>query len=88
MISLDRLMDDSIGVIGYWVTPFQTSSQGKGREAITTMLKWIEEGLLNVVEGPAFPISRAGAAQAAIESRTSVGKVTLTVDEDSWAKGE
>lgn len=87
MISLDRLMDDSIGVIGYWVTPFQTNSQGKGREAITTMLKWIEEGLLKVVEGPAYPICRAGAAQAAIESRATVGKVTLTVDEDSWGQG-
>ena len=87
MISLDRLMDDSIGAIGYWVTPFQTNSQGRGREAIATMLRWIEEGLLQVVEGPAYQIGRAGAAQAAIESRATVGKVTLTVDEDSWGQG-
>lgn len=87
MISLDRLMDDSIGVIGYWVTPFQTNPQGRGREAIITMLKWIEEGLLKVVEGPAYPIGQAGAAQAAIESRATVGKVTLTIDEDSWGQG-
>jgi NADPH:quinone reductase len=83
-VSLDLLMDNSIGVMGYWVTPFQTSEGGEGRAAIAKMLDWIAEGKLRVLEGPSFPISQAGAAQAAIEDRTSFGKVSLTVDEDSW----
>jgi NADPH:quinone reductase len=83
-VSLDRLMDYSIGVIGYWVTPFQTSPDGKGRATIATLLDWIADGRLRVIEGASFPIAKAGAAQAAIESRTTFGKVTLTVDEISW----
>jgi NADPH2:quinone reductase len=86
-VSLDLLMDNSIGVIGYWVTPFQTSEGGEGREAIATMLDWIADGRLRVLEGPTFPVAEAGAAQAAIESRASFGKVTLTVDERSWQQG-
>ena len=86
-VSLDLLMDNSIGVIGYWVTPFQMSEGGEGREAIVTMLDWIANGRLRVLEGPSFPIARAGAAQAAIESRGTFGKVSLTVDEASWEQG-
>lgn len=84
MISLDRLMDDSIGIIGYWVTPFQMSEGGEGRRAIEAMLGWIAEGRLRVLEGASFPIAQAGAAHSAIESRTSFGKVSLVVDEESW----
>jgi NADPH2:quinone reductase len=83
-VSLDLLMDNSIGVIGYWVTPFQMSEGGEGRAAVATMLDWIAQNRLRVLEGPAFPIAQAGAAQAAIESRATFGKVSLTVDEDSW----
>lgn len=84
MISLDRLMDDSIGIIGYWVTPFQMSEGAEGRRAIEAMLGWIAEGRLRVLEGASFPIAQAGAAHSAIESRTSFGKVSLVVDEGSW----
>jgi NADPH:quinone reductase-like Zn-dependent oxidoreductase len=77
-------MDNSIGVIGYWVTPFQMSEGGEGRAAVATMLDWIAQNRLRVLEGPAFPIAQAGAAQAAIESRATFGKVSLTVDEESW----
>ena len=83
-VSLDLLMDNSIGVIGYWVTPFQTRASGEGRDAIATMLDWIAAGRLRVLEGPVFPVREAGAAQAAISSRQTFGKVSLTVDEDSW----
>jgi NADPH2:quinone reductase len=83
-VSLDLLMDNSIGVIGYWVTPFQTSEGGEGRAAIATMLDWIADGRLRVLEGASFPIAMAGAAQAAIESRRTFGKVSLAVDEESW----
>ena len=83
-VSLDLLMDHSIGVIGYWVTPFQTSADGRGREAIATMLDWVADGRLRVIEGPSFPIAEAGKAHAAIESRETFGKVSLSVDEGSW----
>jgi NADPH:quinone reductase-like Zn-dependent oxidoreductase len=48
------------------------------------MLDWIAQGRLRVLEGPSFPISRANEAHAAVESRATFGKVTLTVDEVSW----
>lgn len=83
-VSLDRLMDHSIGVIGYWVSPFQNSEKGEGRAAIATMLDWIALGRLRVLEGPSFPISRANEAHSAVESRATFGKVTLTVDQASW----
>lgn len=77
-VSLDLLMDRSIGVIGYWVTPFMRDGDG-GREAIVRLLDWIAEGRLRVLEGPTFPIEQAAAAHAAIEAGATVGKVTLTV---------
>lgn len=81
-VSLDLLMDRSIGVIGYWATPFMRSDGG--RAAMSTMLRWIGEGRLRVLEGPSFPIGQASAAHAAIEARTTFGKVSLSVDEESW----
>jgi len=78
-VSLDHLMDESIGVSGYWVTPFQRDEEG-GREAIATMLDWIAAGRLRELEGPSFPLAQVGEAQAAIEARATVGKVTLSVD--------
>jgi NADPH2:quinone reductase len=85
-VSLDQLMDNSIGVIGYWVSPFQNSASGEGRRAIAKMLEWIAERRLRVVEGACYPIAQAALAQAAIESRATVGKVSLSVDEESWAE--
>ena len=82
-VSLDLLMDESIGVSGYWVTPFQRD--GNARDAVVTMLDWMAAGKLKVLEGPSFPAAKAGEAQAAIEARETFGKVTLTVDDASWA---
>jgi NADPH2:quinone reductase len=81
IVSLDLLMDRSIGVIGYWVTPFL---QGKGGDAIATILSWVAEGRLRVLEGPSYPVGRAAEAHAAIEARATVGKVSLSVDDESW----
>jgi NADPH2:quinone reductase len=83
-VALDDLMDNSVGVIGYWVSPF--SESGEGRDAIATMLDWIADGRLHVLEGASFPIAKASTAQAAIESRATFGKVILTVNEESWAE--
>ena len=83
-VSIDLLMDNSIGVIGYWVQPFQNSENGEGRKAIATMLDWIADGRLRVLEGACFPIAQAGAAQAAIESRKTFGKISLAVDDLAW----
>lgn len=81
-VSLDLLMDEAIGVSGYWVTPWQR--EGNARDAVATMLDWIAAGKLKVLEGPSFPAAKAGEAQAAIEARATFGKVTLTVDDASW----
>ena len=83
-VSLDVLMDRSIGVIGYWVTPFLRRDGGS---VITTLLSWIAEGRLRVLEGPAYPIGEASDAHAAIEARATAGKVSLVVDEASWGTG-
>lgn len=82
-MSLDLLMDRSIGVIGYWVTPFMRDEE-RARAAISTLLGWIAEGRLRVLEGPSFPVGQASAAHAAIEARATSGKVSLSVDETSW----
>ncbi len=82
VVSLDLLMDRSIGVIGYWVTPFLRGSEAHA--AIGAILNWVAEGRLQVVEGPSYPIGRVADAHAAIEARTTVGKVSLVVDEASW----
>jgi NADPH2:quinone reductase len=79
-VSLDLLMDNSIGVSGYWVTPFQRDQDG-GRQASETMLQWIADGKLRVLEGPSFPLDQAAKAHAVIEARETSGKVTLTVGE-------
>lgn len=84
-VSLDLLMDRSIGVVGYWATPFLRDGDG-GRAAIDTILRWIADGRLRVLEGPSFPIGQAAAAHAAIEARTTFGKVSLSVDEASWGE--
>jgi NADPH2:quinone reductase len=84
-VSLDLLMDRSIGVIGYWVTPFMRDGDGS-RAAISTILSWIAEGRLRVLDGPAFPIGQASAAHAAIEARATFGKVSLSVDDASWGQ--
>jgi NADPH2:quinone reductase len=82
IVSLDLLMDRSIGVIGFWVTPFL--DRGVGGNAIETILSWLAAGKLRVLEGASYPVARASAAHAAIEARATVGKVTLTVDQESW----
>jgi NADPH2:quinone reductase len=82
-VSLDVLMDRSIGVIGYWVTPFL---RGHGGDVIAAILGWVAQGRLRVLEGPSYPVGRASEAHAAIEARATVGKVTLTVDEASWGQ--
>ncbi len=82
-VSLDLLMDRSIGVSGFWATQFMRDGDG-GRAAITTILRWTAEGRLRVLEGPSFPIAHASAAHAAIEARATFGKVSLSVDEASW----
>jgi hypothetical protein len=54
-VSLDLLMDRSIGVIGYWVTPFLRE---EGAAVIDTILTWIAVGRLRALEGPRTPSGR------------------------------
>jgi NADPH2:quinone reductase len=83
MVSLDLLMDRSIGVIGYWVTPLLDEGGGA---VIDTILSWIADGRLRALEGPSYPVGQVAAAHSAIEARETMGKVTLTVDEASWGQ--
>jgi NADPH:quinone reductase-like Zn-dependent oxidoreductase len=66
-VSLDTLMDRSIGVLGFWLTPFQKNKPAT-RKIIEELLALIAQGNLHIVEGPVFPISRACDAHASIEA--------------------
>jgi NADPH2:quinone reductase len=82
-VSLDLLMDRSIGVIGYWVTPLLNDGGGA---VIDTILSWIADGRLRTLEGPSYAVGQVSAAHSAMEARETVGKITLTVDEASWGQ--
>jgi NADPH:quinone reductase len=80
MVSLDDLMDRSIGVIGYWGTPHMRDLSGT-RRTIEVLLDHVASGRLRTVEGPSFPLANAAKAHASLAARATVGKVTLVVDE-------
>ena len=80
MVSLDDLMDHSIGVIGYWATPHMRDLIGT-RRTIESLLEYVAGGRLRAVEGPSFPLAEAAQAHASVAARATVGKVTLVVDE-------
>ena len=79
-VSLDDLMDRSIGVIGYWATPHMRDLVGT-RRTIGTLLEHLAHGQLRAVEGASFPLAEAAQAHASIAARATIGKVTLVVDE-------
>jgi NADPH2:quinone reductase len=83
-VSVDRLMDRSVGVVGFLLTP-ALADRRACRTVIEKLLADVAAGRLRAVEGPSFPIGRASDAHAMIGSRATVGKVTLAVDEDSWS---
>jgi NADPH2:quinone reductase len=87
MVSLDDLMDHSIGVIGYWALPHMHDLGGT-RRTIKHLLGHVASGRLRPVQGPSFPIGDAARAHTSVASRATVGKVTLIVDEAAWSAGE
>jgi NADPH2:quinone reductase len=80
IVSLDDLMDRSIGVIGYFATPHMRDLSGT-RRTIQTLLEHVAHGTLRAVEGPAFPLADASQAHVSIAARATTGKVTLVVDD-------
>jgi NADPH2:quinone reductase len=82
-VSLDTLMDRSIGVIGFWLTPTLGDRPATSR-VIEELLAAVAADRLKVVEGPSFPIARARDAHAMVGARSTVGKVTLAVDNAAW----
>ena len=79
-VSLDELMDHSIGVIGYWATPHMHDLVGT-RRTIEDLVEHIRSGRLRAVGGPSFPLADAAGAHVRVAARATVGKVTLVVDE-------
>ena len=84
MVSVDDLMDHSIGVIGYWATPHMRDLIAT-RHTIEGLLEHVASGRLRAVEGPSFPLADAAQAHASLAARATVGKVTLVVDEAAHA---
>ena len=83
-VSVDTLMDYSIGIVGFHLTPFLTD-RAATRVVITGLLAALAGRRLKVVEGPSFPIASAGEAHSAVGSGKTSGKVTLVADEAGWA---
>ena len=82
-VSLDSLMDRSIGVIGFWLTP-AIADRVATRRVIEELLNAVAADRLRVVEGPSFPIARARDAHAMVGAGNTVDKVTLAVDDAAW----
>ena len=80
IVSVDELMDRSIGVIGYWATPHMRDLIGS-RHTIEGLLGDLASGELRAVEGPSFSLDDAAQAHVNVAARATVGKVTLVVDD-------
>lgn len=83
-VSVDRLMNASIGVLGFWLTPY-LADRVATRRVIETLLAAVAEGRLRVREGPSFLIAHARHAHELIGAGASAGKVTLAAGEAGWA---
>jgi len=83
-VSVDRLMDASIGVLGFWLTPY-LADRAATRRVIETLLAAVAQRRLRVREGSSFLIAHARHAHELIGAGASVGKVTLAADEAGWA---
>ncbi len=79
-VSVDLLMDRSIGVSGYWAMPQMQDAAGV-RQVVARLLDEVAAGRLRVVEGPAFAAADAAEAHRAVAARATTGKVTLTFEE-------
>jgi NADPH2:quinone reductase len=84
LVSVDTLMDYSIGILGFHLTPFLTD-RAATRMVITELLAALAERQLTVAEGPSFPIASAAEAHRLVGSGQTSGKVTLLADEAGWA---
>jgi NADPH:quinone reductase len=78
-VSVDQLMDRSIGVLGFHLIPYLEDAAAT-RVVIARLLAAVASQQLRVVEGPAFPLTEAPAAHAAVASGATSGKVTLLPD--------
>ena len=87
IVSLDDLMDHSIGVFGYWALPHMHDLAGT-RRTIKHLLRHLANERLRTVQGPSFPIGDTAQAHTSIATRATVGKVTLVVDEAAWSAGQ
>lgn len=83
MVSVDTLMDYSVGVVGFDLTPC-LADKAATRVVIAGLLQQLADGQLTVVEGPSFPIASASEAHSAVGSGATRGKVTLIADEVGW----
>ncbi len=72
------LMMNNKGVIGLHLGRM-TDKPEVYSEAMTQLVKWWEEGLIEPVVGATFPLELAGKAHEYIQSRQNIGKVVLTI---------
>ncbi len=72
------LMAKNISVIGYYLTRY-TARRELCASAIAELADHVVAKRLRVIRGESFPLARAADAHRRLESRTSTGKVVLTV---------
>ena len=51
------------------------------RQAMKTMLAWYRQGIVKPIIGGTFPFERMGDAHAFLQSRKSIGKVVVTIEQ-------
>jgi NADPH:quinone reductase-like Zn-dependent oxidoreductase len=75
-----RMTTDNKSVIAFNLS-FLFARKDLLREAMSDILRWLEEGKLRAPKVQAFALTECGKAHAALESGTTVGKLVLKMDD-------
>jgi NADPH2:quinone reductase len=75
-VSVGSLMAHSQAVIGFWLVHV-IQRPGMFAEAVTDLLRSIEDGSLRPVIGATYPLEQAADAHRALLNRSSIGKLVL-----------
>ncbi|MEO7003004.1 MAG: NADPH:quinone oxidoreductase family protein [Ktedonobacterales bacterium] len=76
-IDTGRLMTRNAAVVGFWLAILPARLMQEGMLALMTQLG---EGKLRVIVGGTYPLAEAARAQQDLESRSTTGKLVLTVE--------
>lgn len=78
-VNLAALMARSRAVIGFWLGHAFNDPAGMIARPLQELLALVEQGVLNPVVGPSYPLEDAALAHRDLRARKTTGKVTLTM---------